>query len=95
MQTRKVRIADIERLKRTMENVPEHQAEEVTTAQAVRMLSSEIHSMQAKGYGLPAIAGVVGVAILAITLLAIHERVATSPTIPFESSIDEAGLGIR
>ena len=32
MQPRKVRVADIERLKRTLENVPEHQAEEVTTA---------------------------------------------------------------
>src|ERR1019366_3479953 len=52
MQPRRVRVADIERLKRTLENVPEHQAEEVTTAQAIRMLSSEIHAMQAKGYGL-------------------------------------------
>ncbi len=71
MQTRKVRIADIERLKRTMENVPEHQAEEVTTTQAVRMLSSEIHSMQAKGYGLPAIAELLsdnGLAVTATTL---------------------------
>ncbi len=56
MQARKVRVADIERLRRTMQNVPEHQVEEVTTAEAVRMLSPEIHAMQAKGYGLSAIA---------------------------------------
>ena len=71
MQTRKVRVADIERLKRTMENVPEHQAEEVTTAQAVRMLSSQIHSMRGKGYGLPAIAELLsdnGLAVTATTL---------------------------
>jgi hypothetical protein len=71
MLPRKVRVADIERLKRTLENVPEHQAEEVTTAQAIRMLSSEIHAMQAKGYGLPAIAELLsdnGLAVTATTL---------------------------
>src|ERR1700690_3711741 len=56
MQPRKIRVADIERLRRTLENVPENRVEEVTTVQAVRMLTSEIHAMQAKGYGLPAIA---------------------------------------
>ncbi|MDP9148493.1 MAG: hypothetical protein M3O36_00915 [Myxococcota bacterium] len=56
MQPRKIRVADIERLRRTLENVPEHRVEEVTTVQAVRMLTSEIHAMQAKGYGLRAIA---------------------------------------
>jgi hypothetical protein len=71
MQPRKVRVADIERLKRTLENVPEHQAEEVTTPQAVRMLSTQIHAMQAKGYGLPAIAELLsenGVAVTPTTL---------------------------
>jgi|CZKU01.1.fsa_nt_gi hypothetical protein len=71
MQPRRVRVADIERLKRTLENVPEHHAEEVTTAQAVRMLSSQIHAMQAKGYGLPAIAELLsdnGLAVTATTL---------------------------
>ena len=71
MRPRKVRVADIERLKRTLENVPEHQTEEVTTAQAVRMLSSQIHAMQAKGYGLPAIAELLsdnGLAVTATTL---------------------------
>ncbi len=71
MQPRKVRVADIERLKRTLENVPEHRAEEVTTAQAVRMLSSPIHAMQSKGYGLPAIAELLsdnGLAVTATTL---------------------------
>jgi hypothetical protein len=71
MQPRKVRVADIERLRRTMENVPEHRAEEVTTAQAIRMLSSQILSMQAKGYGLPAIAELLsdnGLAVTAATL---------------------------
>ena len=71
MQPRKVRVADIERLQRTLENVPEHRAEEVTTAQAVRMLSSQIHGMQAKGYGLPAIAELLsdnGLAVTATTL---------------------------
>jgi hypothetical protein len=56
MQPRKIRVADIERLRRTLENVPESRVEEVTTVQAVRMLTSEIHAMQAKGYGLRAIA---------------------------------------
>ena len=71
MQPRRVRVADIERLERTLENVPEHRAEEVTTAQAVRMLSSKIHAMQAKGYGLPAIAELLsdnGLAVTATTL---------------------------
>jgi hypothetical protein len=67
MQPRRVRVADIERLKRTLENVPEHRAEEVTTAQAVRLLSSQIHAMQAKGYGLPAIAELLGDNGLAVT----------------------------
>jgi hypothetical protein len=51
-----IRVSDIERLQRTMENVPEQRVEEVTTMQAIRMLSSQIHAMQAKGYGLSAIA---------------------------------------
>ena len=46
-------MADIERLQRTLENVPESRVEEVTTVEAVRMLTSEIHAMQAKGYSLP------------------------------------------
>jgi hypothetical protein len=49
-------VADIERLRRTLENVPESRVEEVTTVQAVRMLTSEIYAMQATGYGLRAIA---------------------------------------
>ena len=57
MQPKKIRVADIERLRRTLENVPESRVEEVTTVQAVRMLTSEISAMQAKGYGLSAIAG--------------------------------------
>jgi hypothetical protein len=56
MQPRKIRVADIERLPRTLENAPENRVEEVTTVEAVRMLTSEIHAMQAKGYGLRAIA---------------------------------------
>jgi hypothetical protein len=50
MQSRMIRVADIERLQRTMESVPEQRVEEVTTMQAVRILSSQIHGMQAKGY---------------------------------------------
>jgi hypothetical protein len=71
MQARKVRVVDIERLRQKMQNVPEHQAEEVTTTEAVRMLSPEIEAMQAKGYGLPAIAELLsdsGVAVTATTL---------------------------
>ena len=49
MQPRKIRVADIERLRRTLDNVPESRVEEVTTVEAVRMLTSEIHAMQAKG----------------------------------------------
>ena len=56
MQAKKVRVAEIERIRGTMKNAPEHPIDEVTTAEAVRMLSPEIHAMQAKGYGLPAIA---------------------------------------
>jgi hypothetical protein len=53
MQPRMIRVADIERLQRTMEIVPEQRVEEVTTLQAVRMLSSQVRGMQAKGYSLP------------------------------------------
>jgi hypothetical protein len=66
-----IRVADIERLRRTMESLPEHRAEEVTTLQAVGMLSSQIHAMQTKGYGLPAIAELLndnGVVVTARTL---------------------------
>ena len=56
MQPRKIRVADIDRLRRTLENVPESRVEEVTTVEAVRMPTSEIYAMQAKGYGLRAIA---------------------------------------
>jgi hypothetical protein len=65
------RVADIERLQRTMESVPEQRIEEVTTIQAVRMLSSQIRGMQAKGYGLPAIAELMsdnGIVVTAKTL---------------------------
>src|ERR1035438_375327 len=71
MQPRMIRVSDIERLKRTMENVPEQRVEEVTTMQAVRMLSSQIRAMQAKGYGLSAIAEFMsdnGVVVTAKTL---------------------------
>jgi hypothetical protein len=56
MQQRMIRVADIERLQCTMEGVPEQRVEQVTTMQAVRMLSSQIRGMQTKGYGLAAIA---------------------------------------
>ncbi len=49
MQARKVRLGDIERLRRTMQTVPEHQIEEVTMAEVVRMLCPEIEAMKAKG----------------------------------------------
>ena len=71
MQPRMNRVADIERLQRTMESVPEQRIEEVTTIQAVRMLSSQIRGMQAKGYGLPAIAELMsdnGIVVTAKTL---------------------------
>ena len=71
MQPRMIRVSDIERLQRTMENVPEQPVEEVTTMQAIRMLSSQIRAMQAKGYGLSAIAEFMsdnGVVVTAKTL---------------------------
>jgi hypothetical protein len=71
MQPRMIRVSDIERLQRTMENVPEQPVEEVTTMQAIRMLSSQIRAMQAKGYGLSAIAELLsdnGVVVTAKTL---------------------------
>jgi hypothetical protein len=71
MQPRMIRVSDIERLQHTMDSLPEHRADEVTTLQAVGMLSSQIHAMQAKGYGLPAIAELLsdnGVVVTARTL---------------------------
>jgi hypothetical protein len=71
MQPRMIRVSDIERLQCTMENVPEQRVEEVTTMQAIRMLSSQIHAMQAEGYGLSAIAELLsdnGVVVTAKTL---------------------------
>ncbi len=56
MRAKKVRVAEIERIRGTMKNAPEHPVDEVTTAEAVRMLSPEIQAMRANGYGLPAIA---------------------------------------
>ena len=71
MQPRKIRVADVERLQHTLANVPEHRAEEVTTVQAIRMLSPQIHAMHAKGYALGAIAELLsenGVPVTATTL---------------------------
>jgi hypothetical protein len=71
MQPRMIRVVDIEHLQRTMESVPEQRVEEVTTVQAIRMLASQIHGMQAKGYGLAAIAEFLsdnGVVVTAKTL---------------------------
>jgi hypothetical protein len=68
MQARKVRLGDIERLRRTMQTVPEHQTEEVTMAEAVRMLSPEIEAMKAKGYSLSAIAAHLSDNGLALTM---------------------------
>lgn len=68
---RRIRVADIERLRRTLENVPESRVDEVTTVQAVRMLTSEIQAMQAKGYGLRSIAALLSensVVVTAATL---------------------------
>jgi hypothetical protein len=67
MQAKKVRVAEIERIRGTMKDAPEHPVDEVTTAEAVRMLSPEIHAMQAKGYGLPAIAAHLSDSGLAMT----------------------------
>jgi hypothetical protein len=67
MQARKVRVADIERLRHTMQRVPEHRTEEVTTAEAVRMLAPEIRAMRSKGYDLSAIAELLSDNGLALT----------------------------
>src|SRR5580658_5083137 len=71
MPPRKIPIAAIERLQRTLESTPECRIEEVTKVEAIRMLSSQIHAMQSKGYGLGAIAGLLsenGIAVTAVTL---------------------------
>jgi len=71
MAPRKIPIAAIERLQRTLESTPECRIEEVTKVEAIRMLSAQIHAMQSKGYGLGAIAGVLsenGIAVTAVTL---------------------------
>jgi hypothetical protein len=73
MQPRKIRVADIKRLRRTLENVPESRVEEVTTVQAVRMLTSEIHAMQAKGYGLRAIAELLSENSVVVTTATLKE----------------------
>jgi hypothetical protein len=58
MQTRsKIRLDAIERIKKTLETLPQHHAEELTKKQAIRMLLPNIETIRAKGYGLPAIAG--------------------------------------
>ena len=57
MQAKKVRVAEIESASGHDEEPRRSiRSTRVTTAEAVRMLSPEIHAMQAKGYGLPAIA---------------------------------------
>jgi hypothetical protein len=71
MAARKIAIAAIERLQRTLESTPECQIAEVTKSEAIRMLSPQIHAMQSKGYGLGVIAGVLsenGVAVTPVTL---------------------------
>ena len=58
MQTRsKIRLDAIERIKKTLETLPQHHDEELTKKQAVRMLLPDIEAIRAKGYGLPSIAG--------------------------------------
>src|ERR1700677_4608891 len=71
MAPRKIPIAAIERLHRTLEITPQCRIEEVTKVEAIRMLSTQIHAMQSKGYGLGAIAGLLsenGIAVTAVTL---------------------------
>jgi hypothetical protein len=71
MAPRKIPIAAIERLQRTLESTPECRIEEVTKVEAIRMLSAQIHAMQSKGYGLGAIAGLLsenGIAVTPVTL---------------------------
>ena len=71
MAPRKIPIAAIERLQRTLESTPECRIEEVTKVEAIRMLSAQIHSMQSKGYGLGAIAGLLsenGIVVTPATL---------------------------
>ena len=71
MAARKIPIAAIERLQRTLESTPECRIEEVTKVEAIRMLSAQIHAMQSKGYGLGAIAGLLsenGIAVTPVTL---------------------------
>jgi hypothetical protein len=71
MAPRKIAIAAIERLQRTLESTPECPIAEVTKIEAIRMLSPQIHAMRSKGYGLGVIAGVLsenGVAVTPVTL---------------------------
>src|ERR1700677_2891697 len=71
MAPRKIPIAAIERLQRTLESTPECRIEEVTKVEAIRMLSAQIQAMRSKGYGLGAIAGLLsenGIAVTAVTL---------------------------
>jgi len=80
MQPRKIRVVDIERLRRTLENVPESRVEEVTTVEAVRMLTSEIYAMQAKGYGLRSIAELLGESSVVVTTATLRNYLSPAKT---------------
>jgi hypothetical protein len=71
MQQPKIPMSAIDDARRVLEDVPDHDVTEVSKAQAVRLLSPQIHAMQSKGYSLAHIASVLsnkGISITGVTL---------------------------
>lgn len=71
MQQSKIPMSAIEEARRVLEDVPDHDVTEVSKAQAIRLLSPQIHAMQSKGYSLSHIASVLsnkGISITGVTL---------------------------
>jgi hypothetical protein len=56
MTARKIPMSAIEQTRRILKEAPQHDVKEVTKSEAIRLLSTEIHEMQSKGYSLAAIA---------------------------------------
>lgn len=57
MPSQKISVLAIENVRKAMREAPEYSAKEVSKMQAVRLLAPQIQEMQAKGYSLGPIAG--------------------------------------
>jgi len=88
MSNSKIPMAAINELQRALEETPERGVNEVSKAEAIRLLSPQIRGLQAKGYALTEIAGMLaekGVAVTAAALrsylshLAVGKREKAAP----------------